>query len=72
MNENIENNKEIINMNGGKIETREMDWNSKKEEIEDILKDIDGFDFIVATDVVFNKGHLGSLTKVNSLLCILN
>lgn len=67
MSENIEINKEIIAMKGGKIEIREMDWNSKKEEIEDILKDVDGFDYVVAADVVFNKGHLGSLTKVNRL-----
>ena len=64
MRENIENNQEIIKENKGKVDSRELDWGFEKERIKEILKDVDELDYIVATDVIFNKGHLTTFSNV--------
>ncbi len=64
MRENIKNNQEIIKENKGKVDSQELDWGFAKEKIIEVLKDVDALDYIVGTDVIFNKGHLTTFSNV--------
>ena len=68
MKENVDNNKEIIKENKGNVEIRELDWALDKDKIKDILADVEELHYILATDVIFNKGHLTTFSKVDNFV----
>lgn len=67
MEENIQNNKEIIEENKGCVQIKELDWGGDQEKMKETLEAFE-FDYVVATDVIFNKGHLTTFSNVFLIL----
>lgn len=61
---NIENNQKIIENSKGNVKILELDWANEKISELFSQNNVENIDFIVASDVIFNKTHLKLFTNV--------
>lgn len=61
---NIENNRKLIENSKGDVKIMELDWENEKISELFSKNHVENIDFIVASDVIFNKTHLKLFTNV--------